>query len=301
MSITFRQYNGLEDFDRIGDFLVENYQSGNQDGNWLQPTWEYMHTHPSLDETSLGKIGIWEDAGKIAAVAHYESQLGEAFFELHTSYAHLKSRLLEYAEGQLCGKTESGKRYLHAFVNDFDLAFEAEVKSRGYEKDERRARPMSQWPIAHPFRPVVSLPDGFQLKSLADDNDFLKIHRVLWRGFNHVGEPPTDGVEERKKMQSGPHFRKDLTLVVEAPHGEFASYCGMWYEAKNQIAYVEPVATDPAFRRIGLGKAAVLEGIRRCGELGARVAFVGSDQAFYQVLGFRTVFTSNCWAKRQEA
>jgi len=85
MSITFRQYNGLEDFDRIGDFLVENYQSGNQDGNWLQPTWEYMHTHPSLDETSLGKIGIWEDAGKIAAVAHYESQLGEAFFELHTS------------------------------------------------------------------------------------------------------------------------------------------------------------------------------------------------------------------------
>jgi predicted N-acetyltransferase YhbS len=73
----------------------------------------------------------------------------------------------------------------------------------------------------------------------------------------------------------------------------------MWYETKNRIAYVEPVATDPAFRRMRLGKAAVLEGIRRYGELGAHVAYVGSDQAFYQALGFRTVFTSNCWVKHQ--
>jgi predicted N-acetyltransferase YhbS len=300
MSIAFRHYNGLGDFDRIGEFLVENYQPGNRDGNWLQPTWEYMHTHPNLDEASLATIGIWEDAGKIVAVAHYESQLGEAFFELQAGYSHLKSRLLEYAEEHLCGQTESGEKYLHVFVNDFDLAFEAEIKSCGYEKDELQARPISQWPIAHPFRPVISLPEGFKLKSLADDNDLLKIHQVLWRGFNHAGEPPADGVEERQKMQSGPHFRKDLTLVIEAPAGDFVSYCGMWYEVRNQIAYVEPVATDPAFRRMGLGKAAVLEGIRRCGELGARVAYVGSDQAFYHALGFRTVFTSHCWVKHQK-
>jgi ubiquinone/menaquinone biosynthesis C-methylase UbiE/predicted N-acetyltransferase YhbS len=256
-----------------------------------------MHSHPSLDEASLARIGIWEEAGEIVAVAHYESRLGEAFFELHPGYTHLKPRLLEYAEDQLAGRTESGERYLHAFVNDFDLAFEAEVRSRGYEKDERHARPMSQLPIAQPFRPLISLPDGFRLKSLADDNDLGKIHRVLWRGFNHAGEPPANGIEGRRKMQSGPHFRKDLTLVVEAPNGEFVSYCGLWYEAKNQIAYVEPMATDPTFRRMGLGRAALLEGVRRCAELGARAAFVGSDQLFYQALGFRTAFISNCWIK----
>lgn len=44
--------------------------------------------------------------------------------------------------------------------------------------------------------------------------------------------------------------------------------------------YVEPVATDPDYRRMDLGKAAVLEGIRRCGELGAEVAYVGSVKDF---------------------
>jgi len=41
----------------------------------------------------------------------------------------------------------------------------------------------------------------------------------------------------------------------------------------------------------------VLEGIRRCGELGAEVAYVGSDMPFYLALGFYKLFTQNCWIK----
>jgi predicted N-acetyltransferase YhbS len=48
---------------------------------------------------------------------------------------------------------------------------------------------------------------------------------------------------------------------------------------------------------MGLGKAAVLEGIRRCGELGATVAYVGSDQEFYLAIGFTKVYNNDCWRK----
>jgi predicted N-acetyltransferase YhbS len=48
---------------------------------------------------------------------------------------------------------------------------------------------------------------------------------------------------------------------------------------------------------MGLGKAAVWEGIRRCGVLGATVAYVGSDQEFYQAIGFTKRFDSRCWIK----
>ena len=58
---------------------------------------------------------------------------------------------------------------------------------------------------------------------------------------------------------------------------------------------MEPVATDPDYSRLGLGKAPVLEGIRRCADLGAKEAFVGSDQLFYQAIGFRKVFNTACW------
>lgn len=297
MSITIRSYRQPDDFETVSNFLIENHQSGNRDGNWLQPTWEYMHSHPNLDETALDKIAIWEDDGKIVGVVHYESVLGEAFFEIHRDYTHLKSGMLANAEQNLSGKTENGERYLNAFINDFDHEFESLAKSRGYILESRYARPMSQFTITKPFYPDVRVPSGFRIKSLADENDLEKINRVLWRGFNHPGEPPADGLAGRKKMQSGPHFRKDLTIVVQAPNGDFVSFCGMWYEATNHFAYVEPVATDPDFRRKGLGRAAVLEGIRRCAELGAIVAYVGSDQLFYQSLGFKVIFTSNCWRK----
>ena len=80
MHETLRSYQDPEDFERVGDFLVETFRPGNETGNWLQPAWEYMHSHPYLDQSSLGKIGLWEELGKIVAAVHYESRLGEGFF-----------------------------------------------------------------------------------------------------------------------------------------------------------------------------------------------------------------------------
>ena len=132
---------------------------------------------------------------------------------------------------------------------------------------------MSCFIIPDPF-PKPVLPEGFIFKSLARDNDLKKIHRVLHRGFNHPGKPLEDEIEDRKKMQSGPNFRADLTIVVQAPDGNFVTYCGMWYDKVNHFGYVEPVATDPDYRRRGLGCATVLESIRRCGREGADIAYV---------------------------
>jgi hypothetical protein len=48
---------------------------------------------------------------------------------------------------------------------------------------------------------------------------------------------------------------------------------------------------------MGLGRAAVLEGIRRCGGLGATVAFVGTGKVFYTSIGFRKGFDCDAWVK----
>jgi predicted N-acetyltransferase YhbS len=49
---------------------------------------------------------------------------------------------------------------------------------------------------------------------------------------------------------------------------------------------------------MGLGTAAVLEGIRRCGEEGATIALVGSEQPFYLEMGFEKLFYIPLWAKQ---
>ncbi len=155
---------------------------------------------------------------------------------------------------------------------------------------------MSLLDIPDHFPPTV-FPDGFTLKSLAEDNDHRKVRRLLWWGFKHGDEPPEDGVTDQEFKQSSPNYRKDLNIVVVEPGGGFVSYCGMWFEPEHETAYVEPVATDPDYRGLGLGKAAVLEGIRRCAELGARVAYVGSTLPIYQSIGFREIYRESRWAR----
>lgn len=294
--LTHRRFSHPTDFAAISDFLYTLYQPDNRDGNWLQPIWEYAYTHAWFDGTAVQHNGIWEDGGKIVAAVLYESRLGEAFFQVHPAYERLKPEMLAYAEQNLAAIDDDGRRCLQAYANNFDHAFESTLRAGGYERRPRSDRPMSQYVVPDPF-PAIDLPAGFRLKSLADDNDLVKVDRVLHRGFNHPGEPPPDGIEGRKQMQSGPHFRKDTTIVVEAPSGAFVAFSGLWLEPVNTFGYVEPVATDPDYRRMGLGRAAVLEGIRRCALEGARVAYVGADLPFYLAMGFKTLYTSNCWIK----
>ncbi len=297
MAVTQRSYVP-GDFDRVSDFLVATYAPGGKYPNWLQPRWEYMHYHPMLNRAVLDRIGLWEDDGEVVALATCEADLGEAFIMVRPGYSRLKGAMLDYAERKLSRVMDSGRRFLRVHVNDFDHDLRAAVKAKGYKEDMTgpEYRTITMMTIARPF-PEVTLPVGFGLKSLQDDDDIRKVDRVMWRGFNHPGEPPGDLKERRRKL-SAPHLRKDLNIVVEAPSGHFVAYGGIWYVPGNRVAYVEPVATDPDYRRMGLGRAAVLESVRRAGELGAKVAFVESAQPFYLAIGFVPQFERHLWVRR---
>lgn len=55
--------------------------------------------------------------------------------------------------------------------------------------------------------------------------------------------------------------------------------------------------TDVAFQDIA---AHVLEGVKRVGDLGAKVAYVGSSQQFYYSIGLRPYSSTTIWKKRIE-
>jgi len=274
---------------------VRTYDTSRSHVNWLQPRWEYMHYHPYIRRVELTSIGIWEAAGDIAGVIHPEYSMGLAYLEIDPAHENPKDEMLVYAEKHL-GTLLEGEKSLSVYINDRDTGLQRLAAERGYVKTEE-CEPMAIFSIPDRF-PRFGLPAGFRLKSLADDNNLSKLHRLLWRGFGHGDEPPDDGIEERRLMQSAPSYRFDLNLVVEAPGGDFAAYCGMWYEPVHAVSYVEPVATDPDYRRMGLARAAVVEGIRRCAKLGAGSAFVGSTLPLYLALGFRVIYNRSCWLRK---
>ena len=90
-----------------------------------------------------------------------------------------------------------------------------------------------------------------------------------------------------KELQKAPDYRKDLDLYIVGPDGEYVSFCIAWYDGHNRIGILEPAGTHPDFRRRGLGREVVMEGIRRAAALGAKKIWVGSGQRFYEAIGFR--------------
>ncbi len=297
MSVSIRSYDHTADFDRVGEFLIELYDPEDPSRVWLQPRWEYMHYHPFILETDRTKIGLAEENGRLVGVVHFESDEGVVYFQVHPDYDHIKEKMFDYTEATFHSVSKRfGKERLAVFINDGDATLEALAYRRGFDKLDDAWEPNARLLLDKPL-PEAPLPPGFSLKSLAEENDFAKINNVLWRGFNHPGPPPDKEIPGRKFAQEAPNFRHDLTIVAVAPDGNFVSFCGIWYVPQNQMTMVEPVATDPDYRRMGLGKAAVLEGIRRTVPLGSKVAWVGSNQQFYLSMGFKVIWHSFAWIK----
>ncbi len=292
--MTVHPYSRETWFGRVGEFLDRHHRPGNDDGNWLQPAWEYMHFHPAIDDEHLDRCAVWEEDGEVTGVAHYEWTLGEAFFQVAPGRHDLKPEMLDYAEARMRGTDDQGE-YLAAYCGDADHAFAAELASRGYSREAGGDRPLTTIDLRRTLE--YELPDGFRIRSLADENDLAKIDRCLWRGFDHEGEPDGD-LNARRLMQSGPGFRHDLTIVVVEPGGDYVAFSGAWHDRANRFAYIEPVATDPDYRRMGLGRAAVLEGLRRCAGEGATAGYVGSNLPFYLALGFTPLSVAECWIRR---
>lgn len=106
--------------------------------------------------------------------------------------------------------------------------------------------------------------------SFADsDFDVDKYYDAIWRGFDNKRDRNEIEIESMKSRREfhAPHYDKNLRILVVAPNGDYAAHCGMWCLPGSKYAYVEPVFTLLGYRKMGLGKAAVLEGGNRCGKL----------------------------------
>lgn len=278
-----------EDYQKIRSFLIKMRAV-----NYSFSRWDWIIT--GLD--NLEKIGVWEKNDEIVALVTYDNGLGNGYFCVSDDYGFLKKEMLAYSE-----KAFSDKGNYQALINDSDIEFQNIASDYGFVPTQDREFD-AMFPIFDPDAIKYSLPDGFKITSMADDYDLYKYRQVLWKGFNHEinGEgkfnPSDEDIAGAEKQMRHPNVELNLKIAVTAPNGDFVSYCGMWKAHDLDYAFVGPVATDPEYRKLGLGKAAVLEGVKRCGLIGAKKAFVGSSQQFYYNIGFRPYLTSTFWRKK---
>ena len=293
MKAVFKNYTDkmrfTADYIKVHEFLIRVNKNEPISPNFLWGRWEWMFSLPYLDEENINKIGVWEANDQIVALATYESELGDAYLIVDKEHNYLKEEMISYAKDNLC---KDGAIRINIHNNDR----ESQIIARKYgfipTNDKEEASVIN---ITNDIS--YSLPTGYKIVSLKDDFDITKYNAVLYKGFDHGDEVPVDEkqLEQRRISLSGPHNNLSLKIAVVAPSGDFVSYCGMWYDKRTQNALVEPVATVPEYRKKGLGKAAVLEGVIRCGKLGAKRAYVGSGQQFYYNIGFDPIRAETFW------
>jgi ribosomal protein S18 acetylase RimI-like enzyme len=296
MEIKFRNYTDqpgiTEDYYKVRDFFIRLGYA-----EFTHARWDWMITHGYLDKTAVGKIGLWEDQGQIVGVATFDCQLGQTFCLTMPEYVFLKKEMLLYAKDNLCKDGQFG-----VTIADTDVEFQNIAEELGFyattDKENDAIFYLDKTSTDY------TLPKGFYITSMQETFDLYQYLRVLWKGFNHElkGEGEFKYSEEKERESKAsmlrPNVNLNLKVAVVAPDGNFASYCGMWYDSVAGYAVIEPVATDPAYRKMGLGKAAVLEGIKRVGELGAKIALVGSSQQFYYSIGLRPYKTVTIWKEK---
>jgi mycothiol synthase len=239
-------------------------------------------------------VRVWEDATGVAGIA-VAFRLGSAF-DAFTA-PRLRGNDAEAAMLRWAGRTtrQHMERAGHAdqpVVTDVfgcDGGRATMVRRLGYRRfrlfDHIAERSLRQVPSS------AEVPAGFMIRpATVDDAEKLAAARN-----SAFGSGWSRG-EYARAVMSKPGYDADREIVAVAPDGRVAAFTVIWLDPLNRVGHFEPVGTDTSFRRRGLARAAMLEGLARMQASGMRSATVEYDAtneaaaALYAGLGFVTRF-----------
>jgi len=171
MSVKFRPYKLLADFDKVNKYLTDVFNMETLNGYLLPQYFEYAHTHPLFNFKLAHRFGLWEDENELIGIACYDMYPGECFISVNNNFKSLLPEMISYSEEYLSEKN-NGKTSLAISVIDKEIDKKDLLKKSGYEKTH--SEPVTVFSYDKPF-PHQIIPKGFSVISLEDENDFKKM------------------------------------------------------------------------------------------------------------------------------
>jgi len=177
------------------------------------------------------------------------------------------------------------------------------LKRFGFELQAERALHMVRTLKGQIPEPV--LPPGFYIRPAAGEQEaeaLAALHRAAF-GSEYMT------AERRLAIMHTPDYEPALDLVAVAPNGDLAAYCIVSISDKQGAppgqleGATDPVATHPAYRRLGLAKALLLSGLQLLKRRDAGFARLGASSENYpmqraaEAAGFKVESTTLHFSK----
>jgi len=294
-----RPYAGEQDLEKMRNLLIAGRRAKN--GTY------YVHTgdlnwwlfYPPIDQNLWQYITVWDDPD------NRERLLGWALLspewntfdvpvqpELRGSL--IAESMYHQAEEQITRltRTQKGGKIRMMWVSQEDNILKDHLLGGGFERspiaDVYMTRTLED-PIAEPLvleevfvRPVAGTAE-VNARAAAQYGAFES--KILFERY----------VQRFLEFMRSPVYDHELDIVAASPDGRIGSFCIVWTDPVNQVGLFEPVGTHPAFRGRGMGKAVMLEGLRRLQVRGMQTAIVSTTEdnlpalKLYESVGFTRV------------
>ena len=253
-------------------------------------------------------IKIWEKAGdsdvssvsKIVAVTFCKPS-GDCWIQIHPDYRFVEKKIALWIERQRreIKSNETPELELRFYVDEIDEKRKALLTELGYEdsglNEYNRIRPIDK-PI-----PEYQPPKGFTIKSVDVEEDFVKYKKVQAAVFPHCSRMTK---RTAKTYSTASFYKRDLDLVAVDRNGDFAAFCTVRIDPVSRMAELEPVGTHPDYRKLGLARSVICEGLHRlqkyCPSSMCILGAAPSEAAnrLYESIGFTEKTEVHLWRKK---
>jgi GNAT superfamily N-acetyltransferase len=305
-----RPYRDYSDFDKMHHILIEGRKANTGtyyvhigDVNW----WLF---YPDQSAEFPQRIYLWEDGGEALGwclLTPDECAL-DVFVHPRLHGTKQAETMFIWAEERLAAlvKANGGDIINAGWIFETDHERDSFLKRRGYT-----SRP---WMI-HFARsldgpiPVPSLPEGYGVRPSAGEPEAEQRALASYGAFQSTWGWDKY-LQRRLSFMRSPVYEDERDMVVVAPDpkgrsgGRIAAFCIYWLDPVNKVGNFEPVGTHPDFQKRGLGKAVLLESLRRMKAHGMETAIVCTDEGneaaekLYEAVGFRGVNRLRLYTKR---
>lgn len=265
MNYLNRPYKGLEDLPKIQRFIAENLPAH---GGWHPGDFSHRlyNGNRHFDPTEI--VRLWEDEqANLLGWVMLSPQYGLFDIQLRLDLrgGDLVLAMLDWVEAKLTPKDNA----IGTDAFQQDSAWRTLLESRGYTPSEKPAYGYAVRSLADPI-PDSVLPEGYAIRSAAGVHEADKLAKVHVGAFNSAWT-----ADSYAQAMQAPDYDPEREIVVVAPTGDFAAFCIIWLDPIGKTGLFEPVGTHADYQRRGLGRAMMLEGLRRMQAAGLHTAIVG--------------------------